>query len=132
MHTETTTADLTALLGAEAVESLLATRGTDGLTDLLRAVQHIDGDAGEDDDTLEAVNGALLAALGDESVASLARHLATARRAVMDATERLRGAVVWERTASGAREADLVRAAGVSRDTVRRWIGASACNKENL
>lgn len=124
MHTETTTADLTALLGAEAVESLLATRGTDGLTDLLRAVQHIDADAGEDDDTLEAVNGALLAALGDESVASLARQLATARRAVMDATERLRGAAVWERTASGAREADLVRAAGVSRDTVRRWIGA--------
>ena len=124
MHTETTTADLTALLGAEAVESLLATRGTDGLTDLLRAVQHIDADAGEDDDTLEAVNGALLAALGDESVASLARQLATARRAVMDATERLRGAVVWERTASGAREADLVRAARVSRDTVRRWIGA--------
>ena len=114
----TTETALDALLGDEAKAALLALRGQAGYDLLLQAL----GGIPDEDDTTEISNGALLVALGDATLDELGAQAAEARRAAVDAMDRLRGAILWER-ASGTRDADLTRRSGVSRPTVLSWTG---------
>ena len=84
---------------------------------------HIDADAGEDDDTLEAVNGALMAALGDETVETLAAGLRAARAEAERAYRRLAGAMLWEQMALGTSDYKLAARSQQARGTVRRALG---------
>ena len=113
-----TTTELDALLG-DSKAALLALRGQVGYDCLLEALALIPAD---EEDTTEIINGALALALGDATLEDAAAEVATTRRAAVDALDRARGAVLWER-ASGTRDADLERRSGVARSTVRYWTG---------
>ena len=101
---------------------------TDQIADLERVADRIDGrfPAAELDDTapaMEALSGASMVALGDETVESLAAELRGARAALERARQRLAGAMLWEQVALGTSEYKLAARSQQARGTVRRALG---------
>ena len=101
---------------------------TDQIADLERVADRIDGrfPAAELDDTapaMEALSGASMVALGDETVETLAAGLRAARAEAERAYQRLAGAMMWERMALGTSDYELAARSQQARGTVRRALG---------
>lgn len=113
----TTTHDTLRELTGDFYDDLVAKIGTDGIDDLVRALDLIDEryDDGEPGATAEHWNGALMVAYGDETLANLGR-------VYRETHARLRGAITYG-AATGVPEAQLVRESGLSRMTVRKAMG---------
>ena len=119
-------------MDTNAIASLLgdfAADLTDEQTaDLERVADRIDGrfPAAELDDTapaMEALSGASMVALGDETVETLAAGLRAARAEAERAYQRLAGAMLWEQMALGTSDYKLAARSQLARGTVRRALG---------
>ena len=115
--------ELAALLGNFA-DQLTA----DQIADLERVADRIDGrfPVAELDDTapaMEALSGASMVALGDETVETLAAGLRAARAEAERAYYQLAGAMMWEQQHTGESDYKLAARTGQARGTVRRALG---------
>ena len=100
----------------------------DQIADLERVADRIDGrfPAAELDDTapaMEALSGAVMAAVGDATVESLSDELRVARAAAEQAYQRLAGAMMWEQQHAGESDYKLAARTGQARGTVRKALG---------
>ena len=100
----------------------------DQIADLERVADRIDGrfPAAELDDTapaMEALSGASMVALGDETVETLAAGLRAARAEAERAYQQLAGAMLWEQMALGTSDYKLAARSQQARGTVRRALG---------
>ena len=109
-----------ALLGDEAKAELLAKRGQDGYDQLVRVLDDLAARRGEDEDATD-MNGALMLALGDATLESLARDMLSKRLAADEALRVLLGAVAWE-YADGVSKSELHRRTGLARTTIDRAL----------
>lgn len=106
-----------------ALDDLRDKHGTDGLDDMRHIIDGLSEAYDDEADRIEATNGAVMVALGDETLESLAAELFRLRQAEHDAMSRIVGAMHWQRHHDGASEAELVRATGLARATVRGALG---------
>ena len=100
----------------------------DQIADLERVADRIDGrfPAAELDDTApatEALSGAVMAAVGDATVESLAHELRAARAEAERAYQQLAGAMMWEQEHVGVSDYTLAARTGQARGTVRKALG---------
>lgn len=100
----------------------------DHIADLERVADRIAArfPADELDDTapaMEALSGASMVALGDETVESLSDELRAARAAAERAYQRLAGAMMWEQEHVGVSDYTLASRSGQARGTVRKALG---------
>ena len=83
-------------------------------------------DAAELDDTepaMEALSGAVMAAVGDATVESLAHEMRAARAAAERAYYQLAGAMMWEQQHTGESDYKLAARTGQARGTGRKALG---------
>lgn len=106
-----------------ALDDLRDKHGTDGLDDMRHIIDTLSEACADEAERIEATNGAVMVALGDETLESLAAELFRLRQAERDAMSRIVGAMYWQRHHDGASEAELVRATGLARATVRGALG---------
>ena len=100
----------------------------DQIADLGRVADRIDGrfPAAELDDTapaMEALSGASMVALGDETVETLAAGLRAARAEAERAYYQLAGAMMWEQQHAGESDYKLAARTCQARGTVRKALG---------
>lgn len=94
--------------------------GDDGMVELVDLWRQLTDEQG-DDDGQEVFNGLIQAAYGDLDLETAGAELLRARIAEAEATDRLRGVVLWESTRQTT-AAEMARRSGVTRVTVGRWL----------
>ena len=115
--------ELAAFLGSTAAD-LTAEQAVD----LERVAERVAArfPADELDDTapaMEALSGAVMAAVGDATVESLSDELRAARAAAEQAYQRLAGAMMWEQQHAGESDYKLAARTGQARGTIRKALG---------
>lgn len=81
-----------------------------------------DGQHPDEESITEAMTGALLVLLGDDTLEGLSAAWSSTRAAEREAMERLTGAIIAE-AEGGTPEVQIAERAGVARMTVRRALG---------
>lgn len=106
------------------LEALLDTNQFDYTDDQIATIRTVleDYEQDDDDDSTDYTNAVIAVAVGDETISSLGEALARARIVEALALDRVKAAVrvEYER---GMSEYELAGKAGVSRTTIRAWLG---------
>lgn len=106
------------------LEALLDTNEFDYTEEEIATIRTVleDYEQDDDDDLTDYTNAVIAVAVGDETISGLGEALARARMVEALALDRVKAAVrvEYER---GMSEYDLAGQAGVSRTTIRAWLG---------
>ena len=106
------------------LEALLDTNEFDYTEEEITTIRTVleDYEQDEDDDSTDYTNAVIAVTVGDETISGLGEALARARKVEALALDQVKGAVRvgYEQ---GLSEYELAGKAGVSRTTIRAWLG---------